>query len=304
MDIGSILSFETVLLTVRLAIPIGLAAVGATVCERIGIINLGVEGMMLMGALGAVVGSFFTGSPWFGVLCSILAGGLIGFLHAVLSIKYKANQSVSGVGINMMSSGLTIVIMKAIWDNDGISGNVKQVSNISVPVLKDIPVIGLLFNNQTPFLYISVVVVALAWYCMYKTPYGLRLRAIGDHPKAVETAGVNVNMYRYTAVVISGALAGLGGSYLSIVQNNLFVREMVAGRGFLAIAANIFGGWNPLGSFMASLLFAFAQALRLNLADLNIPDQFIQMLPYLITFIVLVAVGQKAKAPEAMGNIA
>jgi simple sugar transport system permease protein len=138
---------------------------------------------------------------------------------------------------------------------------------------------------------------------MYKTKIGLRLRAIGDHPQAAETVGINVTLYRYINVTLCGMLAGLAGSYLSIVQNNLFVQEMVAGRGFMAIAANIFGGWNPVGSMVASLIFAFAQALRLNLSDLNIPDQFIQMLPYVLTLIVLMGVAKKAKGPEALGNI-
>ncbi len=302
-SLQSILTLETLLTTLRLAIPIALAAVGVTICERAGVLNLGVEGMMLMGAISAVVGSHFTGSPWFGILLAIIVGGLTGFLHGLLSLRFRGNQTVSGVGINLAASGLTVVICKAIWGNDGMSGQVAQIQPIDVPLLCRIPELGRFFQGQSPFLYLTILVVFLVWYAFYYSSYGLRLRAIGDHPLAVQSVGVNVTRYRYAAVILSGMLAGLGGAYLSIVQNNLFVSEMVAGRGFLAIAANIFGGWDPFGAFLASLLFAFAQALRLNLAVLNIPDQFIQMLPYAITLIVLILIGsrRKAKGPEALG---
>ncbi len=304
-SLQSIFTLGTLLTTLRLAIPIALAAVGVTICERAGVLNLGVEGMMLMGAISAVAGSHFTGSPWFGVLLATLVGGLTGLLHGLLCLRFRGNQTVSGVGINLAASGLTVVICKAIWGNDGMSGQVAQIQPIDVPLLCRIPVLGRFFQGQSPFLYLTVLLVFLVWYAFYYSSYGLRLRAIGDHPLAVQSVGVNVTRYRYAAVVLSGMLAGLGCAYLSIVQNSLFVSEMVAGRGFLAIAANIFGGWDPFGAFLASLLFAFAQALRLNLAGLNIPDQFIQMLPYAITLIGLILIGsrRKAKGPEAIGAL-
>lgn len=301
-NLGYLLSFDMILTTIRLAIPIGLAAIGGTICERGGIVNLGIEGMMLFGAFGGVLGTHLTGSPWLGVLMAVVIGGLVGLLHAVLCIKYKTNQSVSGVGINILATGLTVVLTRAVWDTDGISGTVAQLPTGSVPVLKDIPVIGRLFENQSPYLLITAVIVAATWFVMYKTKIGLRLRAIGDHPQAAATVGINVKLYRYMAVVICGMLCGLGGAYLSIVQNSMFVNNMVAGRGFMALAANIFGGWNPLGSFLASLVFAFAQAIRINLS-INIPDQFVQMLPYVLTLLVLIGVGRKVKGPEALGDI-
>jgi simple sugar transport system permease protein len=258
---------------------------------------------MLIGALGGVLGSYATGEPWLGVLFAILIGALVGFVYAVLCVKFKADQVVCGVGLNMLAMGFTTVMVHAIWDRDGMSGTVAQLENITIPYIKDIPVLGRLFDNQSPFLYLTLLIVAVSWYIMYKNKLGLRLRSIGDHPQAAETVGINVTRYRYTSITICGILAGMAGAYLSIVQNNLFVQDMVAGRGFMAIAANIFGGWNPLGSLVASLVFAFAQALRLNLADLNIPDQFIQMLPYILTLIVLIGVAKKAKGPEALGKI-
>lgn len=301
----SVFTLDTLLTTLRLAIPIALAAVGVTICERAGVLNLGVEGMMLLGAVSAVVGSHYANNPWVGVLLAILVGGATGWLHGLLCLRFRGNQTVSGVGINLMASGLTVVIIKAIWGQDGMSGRVPQIQPVDIPLLGDIPVIGCFFRGQSPFLYLTVLLVFLIWYGVYHTSYGLRLRAIGDHPLAVQTVGVNVNRYRYAAVILSGMLAGLGGAYLSIVQNNLFVSEMVAGRGFLAIAANIFGGWDPLGASLASLLFAFAQALRLNLAGLNIPDQFIQMLPYAVTLAVLILIGgrRRAKGPESIGTL-
>lgn len=289
--------------TLRLAVPIILAAVGATFCERSGVLNLGIEGMMLVGAISGVIGSYITGNPWLGMLFALLMGTLLGFIYAVICVKFKADQVVSGVGLNLFASGITVALVRMIWNRDGMSDSVAQIGNVTVPILKDIPVIGVLFIDQSPFIYITLFIVAAGWYIMYKTKIGLRLRSIGDHPQAAETVGINVNRYRYISVTLCGLLSGMAGSYLSIVQNNLFVQEMVAGRGFMALSANIFGGWNPLGSMVASLIFAFAQALRLNLSDLAIPDQFIQMMPYMLTLVVLVAVAKRAKGPEALGKI-
>lgn len=288
--------------TLRMAIPLTLASIGGVICERSGIVNLGIEGMMLIGAFGAVAGTHMTGSPWLGVVVAMLAGGLVGLLHAVLCIRFRTNQSVSGVGINIFASGFTIVMCRAIWSNDGISGAVEQIPSVTVPGLSSIPVIGSFFSGQSPYLYVTIIIVAFAWFVMYRTNVGLRLLTIGDHPKAAATAGINVTKYRYISVVICGMLCGLAGSFLSIVQSNLFVKDMVAGRGYMALAATIFGGWNPLGSFLASLLFAFAQAIRINI-HLEIPEQFLQMLPYLLTMLVLIGVGRRVKGPKAAGDI-
>lgn len=301
-NLEHLISMNMLLVTLRMAIPLILASIGSVICERSGIINLGIEGMMLAGALGAVIGTSIFQSPWMGTLVAILMGGVFGLIHAVLCIRYHTNQAVSGVGINIFASGLTIVLCKAIWDKEGLSGEVAQIPTVTVPLLHKIPVIGPLFDEQSPYLYITILIVAISWYVMYRTKVGLRLRTIGDHPKAASTAGVDVTKYRYVAVIVCGMLCGLSGSFLSIVQNNLFVKEMVAGRGYIALAATIFGGWNPLGSFWASMLFAFSQALRITL-DLNIPEQFLQMLPYLLTMFVLILAGGKAKGPQASGDI-
>ena len=202
----------------------------------------------------------------------------------------------------MLASGLTIVLCRAIWETDGISASVTQIPAVTIPGLNKSPLLGALFDKQSPYLYFTLIIVIISWYILYRTKIGLRLRTIGDHPKAAATAGINVTKYRYTAVILCGMLCGLGGSFLSIVQSNLFVKDMVAGRGYMALAAMIFGGWNPAGSFFASLLFAFAQAIRINLT-LDIPEQFVQMLPYLLTLLVLMGVGRKVKGPQASGKI-
>ncbi|MDO5100991.1 MAG: ABC transporter permease [Eubacteriales bacterium] len=301
-NLEHLLSIGVVLAILRLAIPITLGSIGGVLSERSGIVNLGIEGMMLMGAFGAVAGTHFLGNPWMGVLTAVVIGGLFGLLHAVLCIKFHTNQSVSGVGINIFASGVTVVLCRAIWQSDGLSGQVTPLPTISIPGLSSLPVVGELFLNQSPYLYLTPLIVWVSWYMMYRTKLGLRLRTIGDHPKAAAAAGINVTKYRYLSVILCGMLCGLGGSYLSIVQNDLFVKDMVAGRGFMALAATIFGGWNPVGSLLAGLLFALAQALRINL-DLNIPEQFLQMLPYILTLLVLMGVGRKVRGPKAAGDI-
>lgn len=298
----SIFSISMLMATLRMAVPLAIASIGSVICERSGIINLGIEGMMLSGAFGAVVGAHYSSNAWIGVLTGVLVGGVFGLIHALLCIKFRTNQSVSGVGINIFASGLTIVLCRAIWDSDGSSGTVNQVSNITIPGLSKIPVIGQLFEKQSPFLYITALIVIVSWYVMYKTNVGLRLRTIGDHPKAAATAGVNVTKYRYVCVILCGMLCGLAGAYLSVDQSNLFVKEMVAGRGFMALAATIFGGWNPAGSLLASLLFAFAQALRINVS-MALPQRILQMVPYVLTLLVLIVFRRRAQGPQAAGDI-
>lgn len=286
----SLFSADMILAAFRLSIPIALAALGATICERSGVINLGIEGMMLLGAFSGVLGTYLTGSPYMGVLLSLVVGAISGAFYAVLVLRYQANQSVSGIGLNVFASGLTIVLTRAIWKSEGMSGSVSQMPSVSVAVLDDIPVLRLFFKNQSPYLYATLILVAVLWWFLYRTKQGLRLRAVGEHDEAASTVGIPVKKYRYFAVISCGILCASGGAYLSIVQNNRFVKEMVAGRGFMALAANIFGGANPLGSWGSSFVFAYAQAVRINL-EVSFPDQFLQMLPYALTLLVLFFIG-------------
>lgn len=301
-NLMNIFSMDMVNSIIRMAIPLVLAALGGIICERSGVINLGLEGMLLVGAFGAVFGTHFLHNPWMGVIVAIIAGGIFGLLHAVLCLKYKTDQTVSGIGINILAGGLTAALIKVVWGGDGLSGQVEKLPVFSVPVLKDIPVIGAIFTRQSPFVFITLCIVAVIWFVIYRTKVGLRLRAIGDHPQAAQTVGINVTRYRYIAVTLSGMLCGLGGAYLSIVQSNVFVKDMVAGRGFMALAAMILGAWNPIGALAASLVFSFAQALRMNL-QIEIPNQIMLILPYVITLAVLVFFGRKVKGPQASGHV-
>jgi ABC-type uncharacterized transport system permease subunit len=290
-------------LTLQLSVPIILGALCGTIAERGGIILLGVEGIMLIGAFAGAAGSYAAGSAMAGVLLSVVLGGMIGWFYALFCLKWKAQQSVVGVGINLFASGITAVMLKAIWQTEGMSESVPSISNLTIPGLSGIPVIGALFKDQSPYLYAMFLIVAAVWIVFYKTKFGLRYRAIGDQPYAVQTAGVQVNRYRYIAMIAAGSIAGLAGSYLSISQNNLFVADMTAGRGFMGLAANIFGGWQPLGSMGAGMIFAVAQAARFYLTDASVPSQFVQMLPYGVTLLVLLFVGKRVKGPEALGKL-
>lgn len=290
-------------LTFQLSVPIVLGALSGTIAERGGVILLGVEGIMLVGAFAGVLGSFLTGSALLGFLFSVVIGGLLGLLYALFCLKWKAHQSVVGVGVNLFASGITAVLLKVLWQKEGMSESVTSMSSITVPLLNKIPLVGGLFQKQSPYLYLMFLIVASVWLVFYKTKVGLRYRAIGDQPFAVQTAGINVNKYRYIGMMTAGALAGIAGSYLSISQNNLFVVDMTAGRGFMGLAANIFGGWTPLGSLLAGLVFAVAQAARFYLTNASIPSQFPQMLPYVSTLIILLFVGRKVKGPEALGKL-
>lgn len=290
-------------ITLRLTIPLALTAIGATLSERSGIIALGLEGMMLLGAFAGVAGAHFTGQPVMGIVFAILGGLLLGLLFAVLCITYRANQVVCGVGVNILVLGFTTVMIKVIWGKEGISGTVDPLPSFTIPILDKLPLIGGLFHEQSIYVFILLAVIIASWVMMFRTKVGLRLRAIGDHPQAARTAGVNVTLYRYIFVVISSILAALGGSYLSLEQTHVFVNDMVAGRGYMAMAANIFGGWHPLGSVGASMVFAFAQAIRFHLTDFNVPNQFIQMIPYVITLLALIVFRRRSKAPEALGEL-
>jgi simple sugar transport system permease protein len=299
----NLFSIDNLLLILRLATPLMLVSLSSTVSELAGVISLGTEGLMLMGAFGAVFGSYISGSGTIGILTGMIFGAGAAAIFSVLCIRFKSNQTVCGVGLNLFSAGFTAVATYLIWQKEGASGQVKQLASITIPLLNRIPGLGRFFTGQSPVMYLTILLVASAWYVMKYTRAGLRFKAISMHPVAARSAGVPVLKYQYCALLISGALAGLGGGFLSIVQNSIFVKSMTAGRGFLGVAANIFGGWTPLGSAGASFIFAFAQSVRFNMLETNVPDQFVQMLPYGITIIALILFGKRSKAPDALGKI-
>ena len=284
---------------IRLATPIIYAGLGGMFSERVGIVNIGLEGTMLISAFAGVVTSYYTGNPWIGVLVSIITGGLVSLILAVLTIRYAGDQIVCGTGINILALGFTSYMTQIIWGNRGASDGVQGISDIAIPIVKDIPVIGPIFGTHSPLVYLMPLVVYASYYVLFRTPFGLRIRAVGEHPVAAETAGVDVIKIKYTGVIISGLLAGLGGAFLSLSHLNLFTRGMTGGRGFIAMAAMIFGKWMPFGILGSGLLFGFADALQIRLQSLGIlPPQIILMIPYLLTIAILAGVVGKAVAPS------
>jgi len=296
LDIISVGLFAAAL---RMATPIVYAALGGIFSERVGIINIGLEGTMLTSAFAGVTVSFYTGNPWLGVVAAVLVGGLIGLLHALLTVKFVGNQIVSGTGINIFALGFTAYMSQIIWGSRGASDGVQGLGTWTIPIISDLPVVGPIIGSHSPLVYLMLVVTVLSYVVLFRTPLGLRIRAVGEHPTAAETAGINVIRVKFLCVILSGMLAGLGGAFLSLGHLNLFTRGMTGGRGFIAMAAMIFGKWMPFGAFGASLLFGLADALQMRLQSLGLlPPQIILTIPYLLTVAVLAGVVGKAKAPS------
>lgn len=288
-----------IMATLRQAAPILITAIGGMFSEVSGVVNIGLEGMMLMGAFSAAVVSFYTGNPYIGILGGMIAGGLMAGIHAILSIKYKGNQTVSGVAINLFASGFTVFMLRILFNQSGNTPTVPKAAalKLSIPGIGDI-------GNISVIVILIYAVAIWSHYFLYKTKTGLRMRAVGEHPLAADTVGINVAKIRYFSVIMSGALAGLGGAYLSIGALSQFTKEMSAGRGFIALAALVFGKWTPKGVIAASLLFGFADAGQTLIQQYVtfIPPQFIQMIPYILTLLALAGVVGKAVAPSASGK--
>lgn len=300
------LTFITALLAaaLRLSIPILFAGLGGMFSERSGIINIGLEGMMLSGALAGVVGSYQTGSPWIGILYAMLAGGLLALLHAYFTITLQVDQVVSGIAINILSMGITSFFFRLLFGITTTPIKVNSFQPIHLPMVSDIPVIGPVFFSQNILVYIALFLVPVSHYILFKTTWGLSIRTVGEHPQAASTVGIPVFKIRYICTVLGGVLAGLGGSFLSLGQFNMFVDNMIAGRGFIAVAAIIFGKWQPLGVLGASLVFGAADAIqvRLQTAGLAIPYQFFLMFPYILTIIALTGLVGRTIPPAAEGR--
>jgi ABC-type uncharacterized transport system permease subunit len=284
-----ILNLGLLFSAIRLATPLLLAALGGLFSERSGVINIALEGLLLAGAFTAASVTWYTHSPWVGLAAAILAGAAVASIHAVACIRYRADQVVSGTAINILLTGVPALLSGAFFLSSG--------STPQVPRGDLIPI--------TPVV-IAFLLVPVSWYVLYRTPFGLRLRAVGENPEAADAAGVSVNRMRYTAVLLSGALAGIGGAYLSIGQSSLFTRNMSAGRGFIALAALIFGKWRPVQTMLACLLFGFTEAIAIQLQGVHfggeeIPNQFVQMIPYVLTIVVLAGFIGQSRAPRSLG---
>lgn len=277
--------------TIRVSTPLILAAMGGMFSERSGVINIALEGMMLAGAFTAAAVTYAVGNPFVGLLAGIAAGLMIAAIHAIACIRYRADQVVTGTAINILMIGMPGFLSGAFFLSSG--------STPQIPKENLIP--------WTPIV-IAVLLVPITWYVLYKTPFGLRLRAVGEHPEAADAAGVRVARMRYVGVLLSGVLAGLGGAYLSIGQSSLFTRNMTSGRGFIALAALIFGKWRPVQTMLACLLFGFTEAVTYQMQGVvrlpsgeDIPVQFIHMVPYVLTIIVLAGFIGTSRPPKALG---
>ncbi len=285
--------------TLRLATPIAYGSLGGLFSERAGIVNIGLEGMMLTGAFAGVTASYFTGSPWLGVLAAILIGGFLGLVHGVITVRFAGDQIVSGTGINIFALGFTAYMSQVFWGSRGASESVQGLPDVSIPLLKDIPIIGPIIGTHSPLVYLMIVITVLSYIVLFKTPFGLRIRAVGERPDAADTAGINVFKTKYLCLIISGMLAGLGGAFLSLGHLSIFALGMTGGRGFIALAAMILGRWMPFGAFGASLLFGFADAFQMRLQQLGLlPPQIILAMPYILTIVVLAGVVGKAIPPS------
>jgi len=306
-----ILTFSLLFSTIRMATPLVLAALGGLYSERAGVINIALEGLLLAGAFTAASVTYYAHNPWVGLGAAIVAGAAVAAILALACIKFKADQVVTGTGINILFIGLPAVLSGALFLSSGSTPQIPK-ENLLPELSHFVP--GFLaqwriFSDVSVISLIAVVVVFVTAYILYRTPFGLRLRAVGENPEAADAAGVAVNRMRYVGVLISGALAGIGGAYLSIGQSSLFTRNMAAGRGFIALAALIFGKWRPVQTMLACLLFGFADALTIQMQGVaklpsgeDIPVQFIQMIPYIVTIVVLAGFIGQSRAPKALGT--
>ena len=278
---------------IRIAVPYLFAASGGVIAERSGIISLSLEGYMLSGAFAATLGAHYTGSPWIGVLCGIFGGLVFGLIHAVASIRYRADQVVTGIAINLLAIGVTRFFLKLAFASSSNSPRINGFGG------------NLAFHGfDNPLLWMGLLVAPLLAFVVYRTPFGLRVRAVGEHPAAAESLGIRAAGIQYIAVAISGMLAALGGVFLALDQHQ-FTDQMTAGRGFIAVAAVIFGRWDPVRAALACLLFAAAETLQIQLqGNQLIPSQFIEMIPYLLTIIALAGVVGRAVPPAALGKSA
>ncbi len=291
-------------LSVVQAIPLIFGALSGILSERSGVVNIAIEGLMLIAAMVGVIVSSATGNIHLGLLAALIASGLTAMLHAILCIHYKVDQIISGMVINIFATGITSYVgIKFLIDFPNL--NLSQLyPNMAIPGLAGLPVLGPIFFNQNIFFYLAFIMLVIVQFALFHTPWGLRTRMVGEHPRAADTLGINVSRKRYVCVVLSGIMAGLGGAYLTLGAVGRFNRLMTAGRGFIGLAAMIFGNWNPFGALGASLIFGFASSLesKLSILQAPIPSQILGMAPYLATIIILVGVIGKVNGPAADGQ--
>lgn len=299
--------------TLYTSAPLIFTALGGVFSERSGVVNIGLEGLMLFGAFSGILttlliqDSFGTLSPWIAILVAAAVSGLFSLFHAVASITLRADQVVSGVALNFLAAGLSIFLIKKIFNKGQTEFIDYRIDKINVPILSDIPIIGeILFSSVPVTSYIAIFFAFVVWYIIYKTPFGLRLRSVGEHPMAADTMGVNVIKMRYIGVMLSGVFAGIGGAVYATSISGNFAAGTISGQGFLALAAMIFGKWHPLGALGAALFFGLATSLSITGAQIpylqDIPSVYLTISPYVLTILALAGFVGRADAPKAIGT--
>lgn len=274
----------------ELATPLIFAAMGGLLSERSGVINIALEGLMLIGAFFAVAGTYYFEDPWLGLICGVVAAAVGASIHAVWCISLRADQIIAATAINLLGGGLTIFLLQRIWNQSGQSTPVEKLPEF--------------WGNVSILVPVAFALVPLVAFILYRTKPGLRIQAAGEHPRAAESVGINVTLYRYACVISSGVLAGMGGVYLSIGELSVFTRDMTQGRGFIALAAVIFGNWTPIGALAACLLFAGSQALQIQAQaqDLGINTDLLLALPYILTLVAIAGFVRRSRPPAGLGQ--
>jgi len=295
--------FAVILLaTLRMATPLILTTTGAVFSVRAGVSEIGCEGMMIAGAFFGVLGSYLSGNAWVGVLVGVFFGMLFALLHGVLHVIFKVNQTISGMSVNLLAAAIAPLLIKLIWHTNSLTGNVASISSLEQSFLKEIPLIGGFLSQLNLFFYLAILFAVSGWFYIFKTKSGLRMRTVGENPLAASTLGINVIAYKLTGTAICGVLSGLGGVYLSLGQLSQYVDGMTAGRGYMAMVINTFGHYNPIGAIVGSLFFGFFDALQIIFQSSNIPSQFLMMLPYLVTLLVVVFGLKNTRQPAGVGK--
>jgi ABC-type uncharacterized transport system permease subunit len=282
--------------------PLLLGTIGEVICERSGILNLGVEGVMAIGAVAAFIVTFYTQDPWLGVMAAILAGMMISVIHAFASVSLQSNQVVSGLALTMLGLGMSSLAGKPFVGKSLVT----KMNTVAIPYLVDIPIVGKIFFDQSPFFYMALLLALAAWFILEYTEQGIKIRSTGENPKATEAQGVNVSLVRYGCIIVGGGFSGLAGANLSISYSKLWIEGMTAGRGWIVIALTIFALWNPMRAIIGAFLFGGIFVLQYLLQPLGISPNLLAMLPYLATLLVLLMIGlgdrKKLNAPAMLGE--
>ena len=288
---------------IRIATPLLFGTIGELYAERSGVLNLGIEGIMLLSAMTGFSAAYFSGSPWLGVGAAILTGVVAGALMGLLTVTFGLSQHVSGLGLTLLASGLAFFFYRVIFGQPATPPSIEPFAPLAIPWLSDIPLIGPVLFDQYALVYGALLLVPLTAFILYRTPWGLNLRTVGESPHAADTAGVGVAMVRYQALMLSGALMSVGGAFLSMAQFNAFTFGVISGRGWICIALVVFGQWSPWRSAAAAFLFAFIDALQLRLqasAIIDLPYQLFLMLPFVLTIVAMAVLSRNARAPSAL----